>query len=199
MEDWHFFSESQTMNYYIFETKFSNRIASPKSETLTYEDYNKISSGKMVRNDLALEFVLDSKKVLCPVLSPASVGFYLFSNSLTERFKEEKILGGTFLPTITKNEKGEPTPIEYSVLSIVQESDETDYTKSISSGDGYISGLHIPGIQDIRADVFRPKNSLHIIVSQKFKKIMDEFKLKNLVFTHLDEFRIPEFIVKNKR
>lgn len=186
------------MNYYIFETKFSNRIATPRSEHLTYDDFNNISSGKLEKSNLFLEFVVDSKKILNPILSPASVGFYLFSNILTDRLNKEKIQGLKFIKTIVKNEKGDPTPIDYSVLSVVKESDEIDYKKSIDIGDGYISGLYIPGINHFDVDTFRPKNSLYIIVSDKFKNIIDEFKLNNVVFTNIKEVRLPKFIVKNK-
>lgn len=186
------------MDYYIFETRYSDRIASPKSTTLTYDDFNEISSGKFLNSSFDLEFKVESKKVLSPILNPASVGFYFLDSSIVEHLKRENICGADFIPVSFKNEKNEIIQKEYYVLSVSSTSDEIDYTKSIFQGDGFVSGIFVNNINLIESDVFRPLKSLFIIVNEKFKKILERHDVNNVNFTNIVDVKFPEFLIKNK-
>jgi len=187
--------------FYKFDTRFVKSPITVKNDNLTFEQANMLSRGDYKSFQFPINFNVISGKKWLPVLNPPSVGLYILKKDIVENLEAHQIKGFASFEVLIVDQNGEVNN-DYCGFSIIGKSGKIEFTKSQiiekKTGEGYSKyyrGL-FPNMDTWdHSDIFRPVDSLFVIMSEKAKKIFDKYEKTNLDFVTLNDVELMSIIV----
>ena len=186
--------------FYQFNFGGSNRDIHLISNVLDFDSYIKLSKGDLNDFQIPITFKQKSgknwKDILCP-----SIGFHLISDRVKEALEANNITGYKTFPIIIYDKKGNEVP-GYHGFSVTGRCDPTDWSKSeiiqkklfeFSSVTDYYRGRHIDNWDG--SDIFSPKGTLVIILSEKAYRLFKSLKLNSTRYIDIEKYEISTYTI----
>ena len=184
--------------FHMFESTFLQTPVCMSSNKLSWEDCNKIVKGEISNLDLPIILNQSSGKKWTDVLAPSSASMYIVSNKFINLMEEKEIVGWSKYPIKIFDKKGNEV-FGYNGFSVTGRCGKVDLSKSkivkkrlmsTSPLSEYYRGLHIDLETWDGSDFFIPEDSLHIIITDRVKHILENNNISNLDLKNLTDLEI---------
>jgi len=188
-------------NFFMFDVGFSQVPVCAFNENLDWDTNCRLLKGEHIDLAFPIKFKQSSGRKWTDVLNPNSVSMYFFSQRFINLLEINEIKGWKNYPIIILDKKGNEIS-GYSGFSILGKCGKIDYSKSevyekrlVPNGllSKYYKGLHVDWDEWDGSDFFIPKDTLHVVVSEKVKQIITKNKITNVVLQNLAEYEISEY------
>lgn len=193
-------------DFYLFGSSFSRELVSVSNDSLDFETYGRVLKGQYEGLTFPIFFIQESGKKWNDVINAGSVGLYLLSQRFIELLKNNNISGWKSFDVVIKSKNGEEIT-NYFGLSIIGKGGKIDYSRSsviekriVPNGlmVKYYKGMFFRQEEWSSSDFFIPEDTLHIIISKKVQRLIEENKITNAVIQNITEYEIPEYAVLDK-
>jgi len=150
---------------------------------------------------LPLDLKQTSGRKWTDILNPCSVSMYFVSKRFIDLLDQNSITGWRAYPITITDKEGEEVS-DYTGFSVEGKCGAIDYTKSevsekrrVPEGplNRYYRGLYVGMDEWDGTDFFIPKDTLHMIVTNKVVEIIKNHKITNVVLKSLADYEIPEY------
>ncbi len=181
------FYEFKDKNYKNFRVTHFLDIS---SDNILYGDFEYF-------NPLEFRYYVGGKKPY-DIVATGSVGLYLISKKTLELLKNNNISGFRDYPTIVFDKKNNVSN-DYFVLSITGKSNPIDWSKSFEFKKQFtpngkpahmIKGLYFNYDEWDGSDIFIPKGSKFILVTERVKMLFELNKISNAEFRNIDSIEL---------
>lgn len=193
-------------NFYLFDLEYSLSYVGILNKELDFNAFCKILKGDLTGIKLPITFIQTSGRKWMDILNPSSVSLYIVVDKFIELMCRNHTTGWKTYPVRILDKKG--TEINgYCGLSITGKCGPVDYSKSqiikkrlVPNGlqTKYYKGLYFDLNNWDGSDIFIPQGSLHIIITEKVKKVIQQNKITNVSLQNLAEYEIAESALPKK-
>lgn len=183
-------------NFFLFDTKFSNVPVTLSSEALNWDRCCKLVRNEAIDLSFPISFRQISGRKWIDILSPVSVSLHIVSDAFVQLMIDHNITGWAVFDVQITDKFGSQVN-GYQGLSIKGKSDSfvyhsADIIEKRQVKDGPLfkvyRGAEIEQSGWDGSDIFIPKDTISIVITEKFRNVLMNARISNLDLVSLKEF-----------